>query len=122
MPYAEESGKVDAARAFLLGNLIETHLPLSDAEREALRIQLEQEGDTTMDVTELTWAGQIDLRVSLRVKRDDIRRVVQRRFGQVTPQVEAFIAATETEEDLDALLDRAVVARTEDELHGSQSG
>jgi hypothetical protein len=79
-------------------------------------------GDTTMDVTELTWAGQIDLRVSLRVKRDDIRRVVQRRFGQVTPQLESIIAATETEEDLDALLDRAAVARTEDELYGKQSG
>jgi hypothetical protein len=50
---AEQSGQVDAARAFLLGNLMETYLPLTDEEREALRVQLEQEGDVTMEATEL---------------------------------------------------------------------
>lgn len=115
---AEQAGAVDPARAFLLGNLVETYLPISVEEREALRLQLTREGNTTMDVdvAELTWAGRIDLDVSLRTKRDAVRRVVQRRFGLVAPDVEAVIAATDTEDGLDALLDQAVVARTQDEL------
>ena len=50
--------------------------------------------------------------------RKCVRLVVQARFGHVAPEVEAVIAATEDEDDLDALLDRAVVVRTEDELAG----
>src|SRR5205085_5337780 len=55
---AERDGAVNAAQTFLLVNLVATYLPLTDEEREALRIQLEQKGDVTMDATELTWAGQ----------------------------------------------------------------
>ena len=65
---AERGGEVDAAGAFLLGNLVVTYLPLTDEEREALRVQLEQKGDVTMEATELTWADQI----SLRARREDI--------------------------------------------------
>jgi hypothetical protein len=36
---AERGGEVDAARSFLLGNLVATYLPLTDEEREALRVQ-----------------------------------------------------------------------------------
>ena len=113
---AEQSGQVDAARAFLLGNLVETYLPLTDEEREALRVQLEQEGDVTMEATELTWADQIDLRSSLRTRREYVRRAIQLRFGRVSPEVDALVEATETEEGLTALFDRAVVAQNEDEL------
>jgi hypothetical protein len=48
---AERGGEVDAARAFLLVNLVATYLPLTDEERDALRVQLEQEGDVTMEAT-----------------------------------------------------------------------
>jgi hypothetical protein len=65
-----------------------------------------------MEATELTWAGQI----SLRAQRKDIRRLIQLRFGRVSPEVEALIAATETEDGLTALFDRAVVAQHEEEL------
>src|SRR2546421_12532373 len=82
---AERGGAVDAAQAFLLGNLVQSYLPLTDEEREALRVQLSQEGDVTMDATELTWAGQIDLRSSLRTRREDVRRAIQLRFGRVSP-------------------------------------
>ena len=93
-----------------------TYLPLTDEEREALRVQLEQEGDVTMEATELTWADQIDLRSSLRTRREDIRRLIQLKFGRLSPEVEALIEATETEDGLTALFDRAVVAQPEDEL------
>jgi hypothetical protein len=52
----------------------------------------------------------------LRTRREDVRRVIQLRFGHVSPEVDALIAATETEEGLTALFDRAVVAQNEDEL------
>ena len=100
----------------LLGNLVVTYLPLTDEEREALRIQLEQRGDMTMDATELTWADQIDLRSSLRTRREDIKRLIQYKFGRVSPEVDARVEATETEDGLTALFDRALVAQNEDEL------
>ena len=39
---------MDAARAYLLANLVETYLPLSVEEREELRVQLQEEGDTAV--------------------------------------------------------------------------
>ena len=69
-----------------------------------------------MHATELTWADQIDLRSSLRTQRKDIRRLVQLKFGRVSPEINALVEATETEEGLTALFDRAVVAQNEDEL------
>ena len=69
-----------------------------------------------MDATELTWADQIDLRSSLRTQRKDIRRLVQLKFGRVSPEINALVEATETEEGLTALFDLAVVAQNEDEL------
>jgi hypothetical protein len=53
---ARLAGEIDDARAFLLVNLIATYLPLSARERDELRVQLQQEGDPTMEATELTWA------------------------------------------------------------------
>src|SRR5205823_14187982 len=113
---AERGGEVDAAQAFLLGNLVKTYLPLTEEEREALRVQLEQKGDVTMEATELTWAGQIDLRSSLRTRREDIKRLIQFKFGGVSPEIDALVEATETEDGLTALFDRALVAQHEEEL------
>jgi hypothetical protein len=45
-----------------------------------------------------------------------VRRAIQLRFGRVSPEVNALIAATETEDGLTALFDRAVVAPNEDDL------
>src|SRR5919201_2327865 len=112
---AERGGTVDAAQAFLLVNLVATYLPLTDEEREALRVQLSQEGDVTMDATELTWADQIDLRSSLRTRREDIKRLIQFKFGRVSPEVDARVEATETADGLTALFDRTLVAQNEDE-------
>ncbi len=43
---------MDEARAYLLVNLSATYLPLSNDERSALRVQLEQQGDTTLEATQ----------------------------------------------------------------------
>jgi hypothetical protein len=103
---------LDAARAFLLGNLVETYLPLADEERNALRVRLEQDGDVTMHATELTWADQI----SLRARREDIRRRVQLRFGRVSPEVGALIEGVDSDEAAGELFDRVFAVQTESDL------
>ena len=67
-------------------------------------------------VTELTWLSRVDLEVTLRTLRKDIRKVVQVRFGRLSPEVEALIDGTEEEDALNALFDKALVAQTEGDL------
>ena len=70
----------------------------------------------TMEATELTWADQIDLRTTLRTRREVIRELVQARFGSVSPRLSTLIDSIDSEEDLKALFRRAIAAQTEDEL------
>lgn len=91
-------------------------MPLTDAEREALRLQLEQEGDTTMEATELTWADQIDLRASMRKGRQDIKKLIGIKFGRISPDMEAYIDGIDSEETLDAFFERVAAAQTDTEL------
>ena len=65
-----------------------------------------------MEATELTWADWI----SLRARREYVRRAIQLRFGRVSPEVDARVEAIETEDGLTALFDRALVSQNEDEL------
>ncbi len=73
-----------------------------------------------MEATELTWAEQIErqgvMEGSLGGLRAAARRVVTTRFGRVTPEVEAALAAMTREDDLSAFIDRAVVAANEADL------
>jgi len=108
--------QVDAARAFMLGALIETYLPLSAREREELRVQLEQEGETTMGATQLTWADELMLSNKLQTMREAIKDVIAFKFGEVPADVNAAIDSASTEQELTALLQRAAVARTQDDL------
>jgi len=100
----------------LLGNVVETYSPLGDAERDQLRVQLQEEGDTTMEATDLTWADRIALRTLLQTTRQNIRELVQIRFGRVAPALDTQIDRADSEEALKALFRRAAVAQTEDDL------
>jgi len=113
---ALDAGQVDDARAFLLVNFIATYLPLSDEERERLRVQLEQEGDSTMEATELTWAERVEQRGSLLGMREAIRQMLRVRLGSVSPELESALAGMTREEELTTFIERAAVARSEAEL------
>jgi len=121
---ALEAGQVDAARAFLLVNLIATYLPLSSNERSALQVQLEQQGDTTLEATELTWADQMILqgrelgREEARAEalRETILRAARLRFGDVSPALEQAVGAMTGEDALLSLFDRTLRAASEAEL------
>ena len=69
-----------------------------------------------LEASELTWMSRRDLEVTLRTLRKDIRKVVQVRFGRVSPEVEAIIDGTEEEDTLNAFFDRALAAQTESDL------
>ena len=113
---ALEAGQVDEARAYLLVNLIATYLPLSNDERSALQVQLEQQGDTTLEATELTWADQLVLQGREEALRETILRAARLRFGNVSPALEQAVQALTGEEDLLAFFDRTLNARSEADL------
>jgi len=91
-------------------------LPVNVEDRVALRVQLEAQGQggevMVIEATELTWRDQVELEAT----RKNIRRAIQVRFGHVTPEVEALINNTASDTDLDALFDRALLARTENDM------
>jgi hypothetical protein len=113
---ATRAGEVNQAATRLLGAVIDTYLPVDVEDRVALRVQLEAQGqgDNVMAiaVTELTWRDQVEFQAS----RKDIRTVIQTRFGQVSPTMQAALQSMQSEEALDAFLRRAAAAPTEDEL------
>ena len=65
-----------------------------------------------MEATELTWADWI----SLRARREDIRRLVQLKFGRVAPEVGALIEGVDSEEAAGELFDRVFAVQTESDL------
>jgi len=115
---AERAGEVNPATRELLGDVVETYLPVGAQDRAAWRQQLETEGGDIMalEATELTWRSRVDLEATLRTRREDIRKVVQARFGRVSPEMEAVIDGTEAEEALNALFDQALAVQTETDL------
>ena len=113
---AAQAGVVNQATTRLLGAVIDTYLPVNVKDRAALRVQLEAQGQgddvMVIEATELTWRDQVELEAT----RKNIRRAIQVRFGHVTPEVEELINNTASDTDLDALFDRALLARTENDV------
>jgi len=115
---AERAGEVNRATVELLGDVVETYLIIGADDRAALRRQVEAEGGDIMalEATELTWRSRVDLDVTVRTRREGIRKAVEVRFGRVSPEVDAGIGETETEEELNALFERALRAQTENDV------
>lgn len=113
---ARTAGAIDEARAFLLVNLIATYLPLSVHERDELRVQLQQEGDATMEATELTWADRIYLEGRVQGIRETLGLYIRARFGRLSPELEARLDAMTREEELAAFTEHVGKAQSEAEL------
>ena len=115
---AERAGEASRATVELLGDVVEIYLTIGADDRAALRRQVQAEGGDIMalEATELTWRSHVDLDVTLRTRRKDIRKVVEVRFGRASPEVDAAIGETATEEELKALFERALRARTENDV------
>jgi len=65
-----------------------------------------------IEATELTWRDQVEIEAT----RKAIKRAIQVRFVHVTPEVEELIDNAAEDTDLDALFDRALLARTENDV------
>jgi len=111
-------GQVNRATLQLLGAVIDTYLPVNVEDRTALRVQLQATGGDMMaiETTELTWRDQVEFAAISRAKREDIRMIIEARFGQVSSGIAARLESMQSEEALDAFLRRAAVAPTEDDL------
>jgi len=112
---AARAREVDPATADLLADVVTTYLPADIEDRAVLRLQLEEQGGHTMavDLSQLTWAS----RREIEVRQEDIRELVQERFGSVSPEVEAAIEqSAETDDALMALFRKAATAQTESDL------
>lgn len=91
--------------------------PTEDELVEYARRQALEAGDVAAtESVALTWRDQIELEAVTRAKREDIRAIIQLRFGQVSPAVEAALESMRQQAALDAFLRRAAVASIEDEL------
>ncbi len=89
---------------------------MSNDERGALHVQLEQQGDTTLEATELTWADQMILQGREQGLREMILRLARARFGGVSPALEQAVGAMTGEDALLDLFDRTLRATNEAEL------
>jgi len=120
---ATEADGLDDARTELLVNMVATYLPLSASEENELRVQLQQEGDTTMEATELTWADRILLRgreqgqqEGLRVARQAVQRVLIQRFGPLPSSITMQLDQVSDPQRLETLLDTAFSVSTLEEF------
>jgi len=104
---------LDEARLFLLVNVVKTYLTLDEAEQVDYRARLQQEkGGEDVEATELTWAD----RIAMRTRREDVKQVIELKFGRVSPEIAALIDTADTAASMTALLARVVAAETEEQL------
>lgn len=114
---------LDEARVFLLLNIVETYLDLSEAEHAAYQALLATEGGAAVEILEETWADrkmregreQGIVQGIVEGQRALLRRLVLTRFGTVPEQLEQRIAHADSAA-LEVLQDRVVVARDLDEV------
>ena len=117
---ALDTGQVDEARAYLLINLLHTYLPLTDDEQQTVRVQLQQQGDTTVEAIELTWADRLveqGFEQGREEEREGLRRAIlqsaQTRFGQVSPALEQAVQGMKDQDALLAFFSRTLTATDE---------
>jgi len=72
--------------------------------------------DMAVEATQLTWRSRVSLEVTLQTKREDIKELIQGRFGAVSPEMATLIDGADSVDDLNALLRRAITAQTESDL------
>jgi len=102
------TSSLDEARKSLLLNIIETYLPLSEAEETEFQRLISQE--QLQGVTHMLTV--YEERGILKGKRDALLKLLQYKFGEVSEAIAAKIHAIDTEAELDALLERVLTANT----------
>jgi hypothetical protein len=107
---------LDDARKLLLVNIIETYFELSDDEQRRFERLLSRKEFRTVQEVKETWldraraegrqAGVIE------GKREALLRQLSAKFGSLTPDTIAKVAAVPSAAELDAYLDRILTAES----------
>jgi predicted transposase/invertase (TIGR01784 family) len=124
--------EVDAARKYLLVNLIETYFKLGPNEEESFRRLLSGAEYREAQKMEVTWADKIreegriegreegreeGLKAGLvKGKRETLRHLLTRKFGPLPQKTVSRLEALESLEELDIYLDRVLTAGSLEEM------
>jgi hypothetical protein len=98
----------DDARRFLLTNIIQTYLPLDEAQQAAFERMMTKEEYAGVPDMITTWAEQEREKGSIETSRKLVQAVLEKRFGPLTPRMLSTIRGwplARLEEVLLALVD-----------------
>ncbi len=109
------TARIDEARRELLINCVQTYLTLNPTEQEEYMRRARTERGGAVEATELTWADRIRAQERLQVRRSDVYRVAQSRFGALPNDVEERLATLDMN-IIDQLIDRVGQAATLDDF------
>lgn len=115
---------VDEARRFLLANVVETYVQLAGDEAERFVRIAERELPKEESSMIMTWGDKIRekaLREGRREgraagRREVLLRILESRFGELSPQARRRVETIAAGRELDRLVDRALAARSLDDL------
>jgi predicted transposase YdaD len=115
---------LDDARKFLLLHIIETYFVLAGAQRDKFDRALLQERYREVRKMQMTWMEKIEKKSrkegraeGLREgKREALLRQLETKFGPLPEEVASQVRAVESIEELDACLDRVLVAASLDDM------
>ena len=106
---------LDAARQLLLIDVIQTHSKLSAEERARFeRLVSRKEYRTVKEVK--TWSERIREEGVLEGKRETLLRLLTAKFGPLSPDAIARVAAVPSAAELDSYLERFVSAKSLEEM------
>lgn len=119
---------LDEVRRFLLANVVETYVRLAGDEAERFVRIAERELPKEETAMIMTWGDEIrekalreGLREGLRKgraagRREVLLRILESRFGELSPEVRRHVETVAAGRELDRLVDRALAARSLDDL------
>ncbi|HMB53714.1 MAG TPA: hypothetical protein VKU40_10375, partial [Thermoanaerobaculia bacterium] len=107
---------LDDLESFLLGNCVETYLQLEQPAALRFRELLENDEELMMALPEMTWAEQIEMRGRVEGIRLALLRLLELRFGPLSPVLRRRIRAFETQAAMEKLFELAFEVDSLDEL------
>jgi len=119
---------LDDARKFLLLHIIETYFVLAGVQRDEFDRALLQERYREVRKMQMTWMEKIEKKSRkegreeglkeglLEGKRETLRRQLETKFGPLPEEMISRVRAVQSLEELDAYLDRVLVAASLDDM------
>ncbi len=120
--------RVDDARRFLLANIVETYIQLNDAAQAEYQALLAEEGNEEVATMEMSWADRLEakglekglekgrLEGRLEGMRTLVADLLEGRFGPLSGETRRRLGAVASADELSRLFQRALEARSLDEL------